>query len=380
MVLPNTHAQQKYCLENDILIPFYVVNHPGTTFSNIKINQQINQKQIVVDDRKNVETTSYFSVSNIIKGDCLLFNPHEELTLNVKTMEDYSPWHHFLSGTNHLEKLEPKNLIPIVHYKFKNKARAYGYLETKHLSSLLKKEIAEMSTEELLDHPLPKKIVVVYIICDKERLKTCELAIKEGQKWIKKFPQKSKTIPVLARSRRDSEIINKKDKNTSYRISVRGDTPQGIYYLWASMFSENLAFGNITRIDMDATYPPINSFSYEINRFTLEALVPLNALDNYWIQEWPLAFNLGRNTLRLHDNSLSTTASTNFLPINSNDSYQPTDGCINTGRMMKNLLSALVDLKIFKVEELSDVDLSKGLNWKVCPKLGQVFIIIKDTN
>jgi len=373
------HAQTKYCNTNinsiNNLIPLIIVKNPGSTLSNININKMLNHGELVVDKRivvNEVASMALFKEDFLAKGDCLLLNLQEESLISVMLLESYLPWHSFFSGVKSKAITNNQNLVPVIIKRFQDQSRHFGYIPTNQLEQLEKISINELKTSELIQHKIPADLFVIYILCDQKREKSCEVKMRKGNRWLKTRTK----LDVLARSRRESPTII--DKNNSYRITINGDTPQGIYYLWGSLFTDNPVFGNIHRLDLDAAFAPINSYIYEINRYLLEQLVPSNSLNDYWIQEWPLAFNLGRNSLRLHDNSLDSVKPNNFLTKDTEIPFRTTDGCINTGRNMKYILDILLAEKIISAEDLSSISEPEKLNWKALKNLGKSFIIVKD--
>jgi hypothetical protein len=366
-------AQQKLCQNSDSQIPIIVVQHPASSMTNSKINKMISSKELEIDQRASTFRESLLKADYLQLGDCVLLNKVEEDEFKVSIIEDYSPWHSFISKVDLKKSTFTKNLIPVVMLKKSDKSRTYGFIENSNLSSMTEMPHQELHEKELLKHKVPNDVIVVYVICDKDRNELCEVSLRKGEKWIL-HNKKRNTLSVLARSRRE----NRKDPSKSHRVLVNGDTPQGIYYLWASMYSDNPVFGNIHRIDLDGSQPPINSYAYEINKLILDMLIPAKAHNDYWLQEWALAYNLGRNSLRFHDNSLDPNKPDNFIPQNSEISFRSTDGCINTSRSMEKILTLLTQLGVFNTLDLELKDSPQSLNWKVTPHLGKVFVILKD--
>ena len=368
----DVNAQQKFCLESEVSLPLILVKNPGTSLSNLKINSWMSRNEIPINKADSPEP-ALFIEDQLLVGDCLLLDRREEAHYQIIKTENYYPWHSFISGKDKREIKEERNLIPVIVHRFKGAARQYGFISSELFLQLKESLVEESSTEEILKHPLPKNILMIYVVCDKEREATCELTIKKGNKWLK-FPSGKSSISVMAKAKRETATIQK----GSYRIAIKGDTPQGIYHLWASMFSQDAAYGLINRLDMGAIFPPLNAHSYEIYKPLMELLVPEKSLNDYWLQEWALAFNLGRNTIRLHDNTLDPERPGTYQPIGSDIKYRETHGCINTGRFMKEILSLLVKEGIFTHEELDNREQLEKLNWQISSKIGSAYILVKD--
>ena len=120
-------------------------------------------------------------------------------------------------------------------------------------------------------------------------------------------------------------------------------------------------------LDLDASLPPLNAYPYEMNRYVLEEIVPPAALNDYWLNEWPLAYRLGRVHLRLHG---------------SQDPNRPTEGCLNCGVKTGEILQLLVELGALAKEQIlpRPPEDPKTLGWKVAPGLGKTFVVVKDLN
>ncbi len=353
-------AQSNYCFDQatSIEVPeLFLVKHLGNSITNKHLNKELNEGLVKVDHTNNEK--GVFEAVTMVNGDCIQLNEKEIYQYQVQHIEKSERWYSFLLREGITTREEKSLLVPIVLYKAIDQSRQYGLIRERDYKHLNKIEFQLGSHLDLINFPLPHDLTVLYVLCESSREKPCELRIKKGKKWI------SKNITVFARSRRENPFGN---KDSSFRIGINGDTPQGVYHLWATLFTENPAFGNIHRLDMDATFPPLNGHAYEINNFLLEKLAPKSMHKEYWIQEWPLAFNLGRNHIRLHDNN------TNYQEV------RQTDGCINTNRTMDSIIKILLKHKIISKDSMDAIDKPERLNWKVIQELGKVFVIVKDKN
>ncbi|MCI5147210.1 MAG: hypothetical protein D3923_17210, partial [Candidatus Electrothrix sp. AR3] len=132
------------------------------------------------------------------------------------------------------------------------------------------------------------------------------------------------------------------------------------------------------RIDLDAALPPLNAQPYNINSFILSQLVPKSALDDYWINEWPLAYSLGRIFLRIASNGYESQQK-EAIELRFEQTYNSTHGCINSGNYHEKLLHILLQADVISPEQVApQAKFAQAKQWHLSPKLGQVFLILKD--
>lgn len=268
----------------------------------------------------------------LLPGDCVLLRAGETQTLKVEGKGDTS-------------------LFPVVFLRKNDSAKLFGYVAPAELEKLRRDPAHEELTADSLTayRGRHRDLTLLYVLCPAERLTACTLKIRHRGKWIKK------EFKVLAKAQHRN------------RIGLNGDTPQGIYHFWATMFENDVGFGGLPRIDLDASLPPLNAYPYEMNRYVLEEIVPPAALNDYWLNEWPLAYRLGRVHLRLHG---------------SQDPNRPTEGCLNCGVKTGEILQLLVELGALAKEQIlpRPPEDPKTLGWKVAPGLGKTFVVVKDLN
>jgi hypothetical protein len=304
---------------------------------------------------------AFFVPSEFGPGDCLMANTAE-------TFE----------GTVVGQSKEIK-FLPVVARKADDGARRFGLVEAEKFAALPEapRKSRESSPEEILNYPsAPADILVLYVICPKDRDEVCELTIKDRGKWVKRPGSNAKVVfKVLARSERDPQF-----PNVSRRISTEGDTPQGIYYIWGTLFSPGTAFGGVPRLDLDAALPPVNGSAYEINSYLLSQLIPDSARDEYWANEWALAFKMGRTSMRIHGSSLDKSSPYFYTTPKTKESYLLTAGCISAGKAMPELIEVLVAHGLFSKSQAFDKSLPATRNWRVTSKIGRAFVIVKDKN
>ncbi len=301
------------------------------------LNKAMQERKLRVAEKNDAPETQFLA-SEILPGDCLFFNRAETEKL--------------------LQGISEREMTPAILFKSSDGSKQFGLVDTASLSALVPdKKHREARTPALLAYRgKHQDLTVVYVTCPSSREKPCRLKIRKNGKWIA-FER-----PVLARSRRGS-------REPSRRISIGGDTPQGIYYLWATMFTSGNAYGGLPRIVLDAATPPPNSYPYEINSYVLSELVPDSARDDYWVNEAALAFRLGRISLRIHSSSPEARDA---------KSFEQTEGCISAGDGMRPLLEKLVALGALAPDTLKTKPDPSTRGWKVSPAIGRAFVVVKD--
>jgi len=168
-------------------------------------------------------------------------------------------------------------------------------------------------------------------------------------------------------------VRNYGNPELSLRTHINSDTPQGIYYVWGSVVGRKKAY--LPRVDLDAASTPINGHKYNINSYTLSQIVPDDALDDYWINEWPLAYSLGRVNLRI----ASSAHEEQEMQKETDSALAPTNGCLNAGKNQKNLLDILIAAGVLDKDDIFKTDDSEASKlWMVSPKIGRAFLILKD--
>ncbi|MCB0403516.1 MAG: hypothetical protein KDD51_01935 [Bdellovibrionales bacterium] len=311
-------------------------------------------------------------LNKIHSGDCVQYEPQEAAEFSLQFSEEgnlFKSLGKIFGVGNSIQK--PK-LVPVVYWKKQDESRHFGLMDLKNLETLHDVTTRETPIKELLAYPTDKRFTVLYVLCPKDRKAVCHLEIRHKGKWVND-PKSGKRLryPVLGRSNRNGDL--------SQRILFGGDTPQGIYYLWGTMFTADPVFGNEPRIDLDANMPPVNSYVYELNSPVLDGLVPESARKDYWIHEWPLAYKLGRSYLRIHTNP-EIMGKKSAAVAQEDSLFNPTQGCLNAGPSMKGLLETLVRLGIVRKDQIHTPEpaTSPTLGWKVIPKIGNVFLIVRD--
>jgi hypothetical protein len=310
-------------------------------------------------------STALFHKSFLRHGDCLLINPDETMSLDV--------YEQLPSGLR--RKVAASNFLPAVYYAHQDNSKRYGLLEQSQLPQLTAvSNHHESSTEAIVNHArnLPDDLFLICITCPADRNSLCDLRIRNNGAWLKDAKTgKPLALKVLARSQRENNTSGK-----SQRTHVNSDTPQGLYYIWGAVTGGGASpWHRLARLDLDAALPPINSSPYNIHSYLLSKIVPDAALDDYWLNEWPLAYSLGRVFLRI--------APGDFEGLDNKtgavSGYNATEGCINTGGNHEMLLKIMVDAGIFSKDEVfAKTEQSAAKQWHVARKLGKALVLIKD--
>jgi len=299
-----------------------------------RLNERLHAGKLSFAD-ENTGPEVQFVRKVMVAGDCVLGRPEETQTIIVEGKGSTA-------------------LMPIVFLRKRDAAKHFGFMLPENFAKLRAvPTYEELTTPSLLNYRgRHRDLTVIYVLCPAGRETACRLRIRHKGLWVK---QKGKTaeFPVLAKGQHRR------------RTGLNGDTPQGVYHFWATMFESETGFGGLPRIDLDASLPPLNAYPYEMNRYVLEEIIPPAALQDYWVNEWPLAYRLGRNHLRLHG---------------SEDPNRPTEGCINLGKRTQELLDLFVSLGLLVKDQVQTrpPEDPKTLGWRVAPGLGKTFVVVKD--
>lgn len=328
----------------------------------IEKNEMLQSRRIIFGGK---QSKTLFHKSFLRLGDCLLVNPDEAMPLDV--------YEELPSGLR--RKVAASSFLPAVYYAHEDKSKHYGLLAQSQLPQLTAvSNHHESSTDAIVNHArnLPDDLFLLYITCPADRNSLCDLRIRNKGAWLKDAKTgKILTLKVLARSQRENNTSGK-----SQRTHVNSDTPQGIYYIWGAVTGGGpSAWHRLARIDLDAALPPINSQPYNIHSYLLSKIVPDAALDDYWLNEWPLAYSLGRVFLRIAPGDFEAQDDKTAAV----SGYNATEGCINTGINHEMLLNIMIDAGIFKKDEVfGRAEQSEAKQWHVARKLGKALVLIKD--
>jgi len=329
----------------------------------IEKNEMLQSRRIIFGGK---QSKALFHTIFLRLGDCLLVNPDEEMPLDV--------YEELPSGLRR-KVAASSNFLPAVYYTQEDKSKHYGLLAQSKLPQLTAvSNHHESSTDAIVNYArnLPDLLFLLYITCPADRNSLCDLRIRNNGGWLKDAKiGKTLTLKVLARSQRENNTSGK-----SQRTHVNNDTPQGIYYIWGAVTGGGTsAWHRLARIDLDAALPPINSQPYNIQSYLLSKIVPDAALDDYWLNEWPLAYSLGRVFLRIAPGDFEAQDDKTAAV----SGYNATEGCINTGSNHEMLLNIMIAAGIFKKDEVfGRADHSEAKQWHVARKLGKALVLIKD--
>ena len=368
---------RRFCLASKTISPslsLFIASDTATQQAAIKRNQTIQEGKIFFSKQ---EGHALFHEMSMGQGDCLLTNLQEAMPLEAIAVRPGQGAFKRRAVTQRPSGGK-QSYLPVVLFVQRNRSKLYGLIKQSSLQHLRPApQPKETPTQQILNHATDPDLFLIYITCPAARNGLCDLRIKEQGRWLRD-PATGQlfTIPVLARARRDqggrpSTIISR-------RTHINSDTPQGIYAIWGTVIDGGNSTWHLTpRIDLDAALPPVNGQPYNINSFLLSKLIPDEAFDDYWVNEWPLAYSLGRIALRIAPGIFEAQQQNPIELQFGEKTYNPTHGCINTGDKQEKLVQALVRAGVFAQEPLVT---NKGMRkkWSVAAKLGKAFVIIKD--
>lgn len=365
-------APLKGCLESPKPVELILSVNTDGPASVKQVHERVSTGQPLQVAEKNTRADIQFVLKPMRPQDCILYDLREQTALDLELPENAN----FFKSLGRLiglgSRAVRRDVVPMVYFKHQDGSRHFGLIDAENLTQLKTSPITESSASDLLAYTPDKRFTILYVLCPSDRTSICQLQIRHQGKWVRKAGKRLR-FPILGRSRRGNA------EAASCRTLFGGDTPQGIYYLWGTMFTEDPVFGNLPRLDLDSMMPPINALPFELHSPVLTGLVPEAALNDYWIHEWPLAFKLGRAYLRVHTNP-SGTKSNQASISHKDEDFRTTQGCLNAGSAMKAILDTLVEIKVIRKEQIAHPDPihSPTLGWRVIPKIGHVFLIVRD--
>ncbi|MDU9048664.1 MAG: hypothetical protein Q3M30_07415 [Candidatus Electrothrix sp. Rat3] len=352
----------------------FLASHIGSQQAALQRNSTLQEGTMLFSTR---EEDALFYTTRIASGDCVLVNIQEGMQLQAVAASEHQ-------GPAVSNPEERANFLPAVFFVKKSKAKHYGLIAEKTLRRLRPvKKVRETATEMIVNAETDPDLVLIYILCPPDRNSPCDLTVKQNGAWLlDKKTGKQFHLPVLARSQRSEKRDGKqndKSSKISRRIHINNDTPQGIYTIWGAVTGGgDSPWFRTARIDLDAALPPINAQPYPVNSFLLSRIIPVEALDDYWANEWPLAYSLGRIALRIAPGDFTAEQHQTKSIAFSQTQFSPTHGCINTGGQQGQLLQILIQAGVFRQEDLITPLEDSGKRWSVSPKLGKAFVILKD--
>lgn len=352
-------------------LQLFLASNIGSQQAALQRNSTLQEGKILFSTK---EDDALFHTTRIAAGDCVLVNLQEAMQFRAVAVSA----HQDLTPLNQQERL---TFFPAVFFAHKSKAKHYGLIAEKILRRLRPvKKARETATDAIINTETDPDLFLMYILCPADRNSPCDLTVKQNGTWLRdKKTGEQMHLPVLARS-----VRNGRTDNISRRIRINHDTPQGIYTIWGAVTGggDSSWFGT-ARIDLDAALPPINGQPYPVNSFFLSRIIPEAALDDYWVNEWPLAYSLGRIALRIAPGDFETQQPRSRQPGSGNTNtlnplFHPTHGCINTGNQQEQLLQILIEAGVFRKEDVFVPSENTEKRWSVSPNLGKAFVILKD--
>jgi len=347
----------------------YSVKHVFTTSS------QVNKEEIVVDTN-NIDLQSTFSLSALEKGDRILLDTEQQKTFKViidtTPKKDNFLW--FKKYFNDYRQEKEEILYPCILFTHKANEKKYGFVSKKNLELLQEINNEKLVTvERLLNYETSTKLTVVYVILPKDRTQQGYLVVKHNGKWIKDENGQRLSFKVLGRSKVNEE------QEQNYRIYKESDTPQGIYLVNGVMHhSISPAFGEGPYLDIDNIVSSPGRYSYQYDRFLYESLLPIEANNDYWANEFNLSQSLGRYAIRVHSNDTDQLKKLGKL---NSEVLLPTAGCLNLGSDKEGFMKLLSELAAVNLNDypyeftFSNKDV---FSWNISDKIGLVYFIVKD--
>lgn len=352
------HASEMRITNN----PINIIERVNLSIPAKEVNKAISEQAIEVFENNQTPSVQFIA-SKIYPEDKILLNRKEKICLSVN----------FINAKN---KQEENDYIPFVGFRKHDDSKYYGLLPAKALKQLHVVKKTETKPEKILNHASNQNLTIVYALCPKNRKEVCEVTVKHQGDWVKNENGEMKRFKALAHSKREYS-----NSEHSQRLINNSDTPQGIYGLWASMYSDHLEFGHKPRIDIDLNALPINGYPFDIFGFTLSELLPPDSLEDYWVNELPLAYALGRNLFRIHGNPLEVEKSDYTTP-NTQLKFAKSHGCLNFGEQIGEFYELMRTLGIFEHSyQYKDKDTRKtNIQWHPAKrdKFGKSFLIVKD--
>jgi hypothetical protein len=329
-----------------------------------QVNSQIQSGKIRVSTGEAAD--SFFTPQTLEVGDYILLNPQEAFLLEI-LQEDEDTSLQVASG----------EFIPAICLSQKDGEKTFGLIPSSALESLEKEgNHSKASLSHILNHPA-LGMTVVYALCPPHRKSLCSVIIKQDGKWVTDDQGKPLIFRGIAQSRRHDKGLP-----TGIRLQPNSDTPQGIYWMLSTMLCNHPGFGGEARIDLDGTGKdlpllPLNGHPYDFYKPMIDALVPPAAQKDYWINEWPLAYALGRHAIRIHTNGLNQPTHT----YEGGVALTQTAGCLNLGKDMEPFLTTLETIgvldKNYEKRLLEGTD--RKISWNVGEKwMGRAFMILLD--
>jgi hypothetical protein len=348
-------------------LQLFLASNIGSQQAALQRNKTLQQGKVLFSTRKG---DALFHTTRIAPGDCVLVNFEEAMRLIPKDTSSASQPSVEQEGGSKI------TLFPAVFWVQRNGAKHYGLIAEKTLRRLrLVNKTRETATDVIVNAKTDPDLVLMYILCPSDRNSPCDLTVKQKGTWLlDKNTGKQFHLPVLARS-----IRNGKANRGTRRVRINHDTPQGIYTIWGAVTGGgNSPWFQTARIDLDAALPPINAQPYPLNSFLLSRIIPTEALDDYWVNEWPLAYSLGRIALRIAPGDFEAKQPLGQQASFGGTLFHPTHGCVNTGDQQGQLLQILIEAGVFRREDVVTPLEDSEKRWSVSSKLGKAFVIIKD--
>ncbi len=272
-----------------------------------------------------------------------------------------------------------RQVAPCIVFKKLSREKVYGWCFYPTDGYLESRSYSQAEVSDLIDFSgRHNDFTLLYAVLPRDRLSTGTLKIKHKGEWIKDSDGGVWELPVMGLSR----VTLGKNKND--RIDPDSNTPQGIYRIEGVMKNEeNLELGDKPYLDIDSAWLPIGAAPHNFDSMIMSEIIDEEYWNDYWINEYALGHAVtGRNLLRIHGNSKDPKEVPTYEDKNTKVLYRPTRGCLNVAENMQPLLDILVELKAISLDYDNSVTFASGKKkyWNKTKKMGQVFLIVKDSD
>lgn len=340
----------------------------------ISTSSEIDNHKIVINSNKSHKLLNNFKIGQLEIGDIILINSCEkqemEFTIDNTPINDQSELiKKFFSQniTNYTAKIYPCILITN-----KGKEKKYGIIEAVDVKKLKKKkEHRETFLNEILEYKTHPSLTIIYAILPKNRQNTGYLMIKHNNNWVNDDQGQKLKLAVAGKS------ITNIQHNSKQRLFNSSDTPQGVYFVNGVM-QHSIVVDNLDGpyLDIDNMIISPGRYGYLYDRLLYTSILPEHTWQEYWANEFNLGQMMGRFALRMHGNNPDKA-----LASKDKNIFLPTHGCLNLGKNKDKFMKILADLGVINLKSFPysyKISNDDTLSWNISPKIGLVFLVVKD--
>lgn len=218
----------------------------------------------------------------------------------------------------------------------------------------------KISLKDIVLYKTNPNLTILYAFLPSGRDRAGKLFIKHNGKIVKK------SFDIFGRSKSQWE------SDGNLRLTQKSSTPQGIYTVFGIMNNPFVkALGLTEYLNIDYGFAPINSLPD--TSFFMTQILPHEALNTYWANEWILANAFERRDIRIHGNDKNEDS---VLNIGKNgQKFTHTAGCINIGEKSQQLVDLMGKLGLIHRKKEYDASSRYIIDFH---DIGKVFLIVKD--